>query len=57
MTSQNAVQLHVFVTPVPERELQDENSKRMYADLTLMHSALKDIVGRKIQPQNVGLKW
>lgn len=32
------------------RELQDENArlKRMYADLVLRHSALKDVVGRKL---------
>jgi len=32
------------------RELQDENTrlKRMYADLALMHSALKDVVDRKL---------
>ena len=32
------------------RELQDENSKlkRMYADLALMHNALKDVVERKL---------
>ena len=32
------------------RELQDENArlKRMYADLALMHSALKDVVNRKL---------
>jgi putative transposase len=32
------------------RELQDENArlKRMYADLALMHNALKDVVGRKL---------
>ena len=31
-------------------ELQDENArlKRMYADLALMHSGLKDVVGRKL---------
>ena len=31
------------------RELQDENAKlkRMYADLALMHNALKDVVERK----------
>ena len=32
------------------RELQAENArlKRMYADLALMHSALKDVVDRKL---------
>lgn len=32
------------------RELQEENAKlkRMYADLALMHHALKDIVDRKL---------
>lgn len=32
------------------RELQDENArlKRMSADLVLMHSALKDVVDRKL---------
>jgi putative transposase len=32
------------------RELQDENVKlkRMYADLALMHHALKDVVERKL---------
>jgi putative transposase len=32
------------------RELQDENArlKRMYADSALMHSALKDVVDRKL---------
>ncbi len=32
------------------RELQEENArlKRMYADLALMHSALKDVVERKL---------
>ena len=32
------------------RELQEENSrlKRMYADLALMHNALKDVVERKL---------
>ena len=32
------------------RQLQDENAKRkrMYADLALMHHALKDIVDRKL---------
>lgn len=32
------------------RELQDENTrlKRMYADLALMHNALKDVVDRKL---------
>ena len=32
------------------RELQDENAKlkRMYADLALMHHALKDVVERKL---------
>lgn len=32
------------------RELQDENAKlkRMYADLALMHQALKDVVERKL---------
>jgi hypothetical protein len=32
------------------RELQDENArlKRMYADLGLTHSALKDVVERKL---------
>lgn len=32
------------------RELQDENArlKRMYADLALMHSALKEVVDRKL---------
>ena len=32
------------------RELQDENArlKRMYADLALMHNALKDVVERKL---------
>lgn len=32
------------------RELQDENGrlKRMYADLALMHNALKDVVDRKL---------
>ena len=32
------------------RELQDENArlKRMYADLALMHSALKDVVEREL---------
>ena len=32
------------------RELQDENArlKRMYADLALMHNALKNVVGRKL---------
>jgi hypothetical protein len=33
------------------RELQDENArlKRMYADLALMNSALKDVVGFRTQ--------
>ena len=32
------------------RELQEENTKlkRMYADLALMHHALKDVVDRKL---------
>ncbi|WP_376709681.1 transposase [Comamonas sp.] len=32
------------------RQLQDENAKlkRMYADLALMHHALKDVVERKL---------
>lgn len=32
------------------RELQEENArlKRMYADLALMHNALKDVVDRKL---------
>ncbi len=32
------------------RELQEENArfKRMYADLALMHTALKDVVERKL---------
>jgi len=32
------------------RQLQDENAKlkRMYADLALMHHALKDVVDRKL---------
>ena len=32
------------------RELQGENArlKRLYADLALMHSALKDVVDRKL---------
>lgn len=32
------------------RELQDENArlKRMYAELALMHNALKDVVDRKL---------
>lgn len=32
------------------RELQEENArlKRMYADLALMHSALKDVIERKL---------
>ena len=32
------------------RQLQDENTKlkRMYADLALMHHALKDVVDRKL---------
>lgn len=32
------------------RELQDENArlKRMYADLALMHNALKDVIDRKL---------
>ena len=32
------------------RELQEENAKlkRMYADLALMHHALKDVVERKL---------
>ena len=32
------------------RELQDENAqlKRMYAELALMHSALKDVIERKL---------
>ena len=32
------------------RELQGENArlKRMYADLALMHNALKDVVDRKL---------
>ena len=32
------------------RELQDENAKlkRIYADLALMHHALKDVVDRKL---------
>ena len=32
------------------RQLQDENAKlkRMYADLVLMHHALKDVVERKL---------
>lgn len=32
------------------RELQEENArlKRMYGDLALMHSALKDVVDRKL---------
>ena len=32
------------------RELQDENAKpkRVYADLELMHHALKDVVQRKL---------
>lgn len=32
------------------RELQDENAqlKRIYADLALMHNALKDVVHRKL---------
>ena len=32
------------------RELQDESArlKRMYADLALMHNALKDVVDRKL---------
>lgn len=32
------------------RELQDKNGrlKRMYADLALMHNALKDVVDRKL---------
>lgn len=32
------------------RELQDENArlKRMYADLALVHNALKDVVERKL---------
>ena len=32
------------------RQLQDENTKlkRMYADLALMHHALKDVVERKL---------
>lgn len=32
------------------RELQDENArlKRMYADLALVHNALKDVVDRKL---------
>jgi len=32
------------------RELQEENAKlkRMYADLALMHHALKDVVDRKL---------
>jgi putative transposase len=36
--------------PAQLRQLQDENAKlkRMYADLTLMHYALKDIVDRKL---------
>ncbi len=34
----------------PLRQLQDENAKlkRMYADLALMHHALKDVVDRKL---------
>lgn len=32
------------------KELQDENSrlKRMYADLSLVHEALKDVVAKKL---------
>ena len=32
------------------RELQDENAqlKRTYAELALMHSALKDVIERKL---------
>ena len=32
------------------RELQDENArlKRMYAELALMHSVLKDVIERKL---------
>lgn len=34
------------------RQLQDENAKlkRMYADLALMHHALKDVIDRKPDP-------
>lgn len=37
------------------RELQEENArrKRMYADQALMHSALKDVVDRKLCPRSV----
>ena len=36
--------------PAQLSELQDENArlKRMYADLALMHNALKDVVDRKL---------
>ena len=36
------------------RQLQDENAKlkRMYADLALMHHALKDTVDRKLWPRS-----
>jgi putative transposase len=36
--------------PSQLREQQDENAKlkRMYADLALMHHALKDVVDRKL---------
>lgn len=39
------------------RQLQDENAKlkRMYADLALMHHALKDVVERKLWPQSVAI--
>jgi len=38
------------VLQVEEPVLQDENAnlKRMYADLALMHHALKDVVDRKL---------
>lgn len=40
------------------RQLLDENAKlkRMYADLALMHHALKDAVDRKRSPRSVA-RW
>lgn len=44
------------VSPLSQlRQLQDESAKlkRMYADLALIHHALKDVVDRKLSPRSV----
>lgn len=41
------------------RELQEENArlKRIVAELTLMHTTLKDVIERKPCPRSVAATW